>query len=737
MPMNFKRKWDFDQGNKDLLLNDLRNDREVIEILDERMAEIVVPAVAAEVDTVLDAELDPRVAADIEDPASDTAIALLGTFVNPLGRSLKKPRASLFLFFGESNSGGLGLNSDLSAAELLARPLVQILDNTTPANGFDSLDIGTNNLLGHTGLTGVSDGAGSTYELTRHGWESDLANSAERGEWGSSAVYLVKTGAGGSVLSQWNTGGAYFTTLTTRITSAVNALKAAGYEVDVFGMCSIGINDHIATLTANDYKTALLDYIARVRAIVAGLTGVPSMPITFTLLPADRATYNVKLYEIAAADPLFFLIDTATAPLQVDGNHWTSGGMKIIGERMLTAHRTRIGRGTQYDTNVAAGYSGTAAVQVRADEINRATTRAPVVWSLPSTGVTDAGSGVLSGSGSANVGALLSTALDAATLDVVIDYSTSAATNGVVVLVDDEPGANYTWSSGNAFLSCIYHVAGALYSGGTTGANAVSISQTIPGFPGKIRMRARGVDVIYSRSLDDGQTWREFYTHAGALTGKATVYIKAIFATAAASQAIKVSVTRLASEVSRDLAVLTSRLSALEAALYRDVAWTSLSGGVLSDGAGTISKAGSGSAIGGIATTALNADDFEVIGTMTSLNASSGVVLLLESTADTTYTWSGAQTFVAGIYQTASNVYRATDGGGSVTDTTVDATYPCQIRLRNSGDDVIADLSRDGGSTWVSLYTFTAALSGLTEVYPKVIFATGTTNQSMRVKVRR
>lgn len=72
MPMKFKRNWDFDQGNKDLLLNDLENDREVIEILAAHIAPAVVEA--------LDVELDSRVAGHIEDEESDVSGALLTSF---------------------------------------------------------------------------------------------------------------------------------------------------------------------------------------------------------------------------------------------------------------------------------------------------------------------------------------------------------------------------------------------------------------------------------------------------------------------------------------------------------------------------------------------------------------------------------------------------------------------------------------------------------------------------------
>lgn len=98
----------------------------------------------------------------------------------------------LIIIVGESNSGGYALNSELSSSELLARPAVQILNNNTLV--FEDLQIGVNNLIGHSGLSN-----GPT-----HGMESGLANSIESGlNWGVDQIHLVKTGQGGSQVSQW------------------------------------------------------------------------------------------------------------------------------------------------------------------------------------------------------------------------------------------------------------------------------------------------------------------------------------------------------------------------------------------------------------------------------------------------------------------------------------------------------------------------------------------------------
>lgn len=53
----------------------------------------------------------------------------------------------VFVFTGESNSGGVAPNSEATAEELASTSSVQILNNTTLK--FEDLDIGTNNLLDH------------------------------------------------------------------------------------------------------------------------------------------------------------------------------------------------------------------------------------------------------------------------------------------------------------------------------------------------------------------------------------------------------------------------------------------------------------------------------------------------------------------------------------------------------------------------------------------------------------
>ena len=99
----------------------------------------------------------------------------------------------LVVFAGESNSGGLAANSYATSGELSIRTL-PIWDNINN-DGFDFLDIGTNNLLGHAG--------NESYSSTAHGAELQLANRYDDGDFGDRTVYLCKAGQGGTTIAAW------------------------------------------------------------------------------------------------------------------------------------------------------------------------------------------------------------------------------------------------------------------------------------------------------------------------------------------------------------------------------------------------------------------------------------------------------------------------------------------------------------------------------------------------------
>lgn len=214
------------------------------------------------------------------------------------------------LLIGESNAGGYALNTELSAGELAPRAAVQILNNTSLE--FEDLDIPTNNLMGHDGLTG----------LPTHGFEAGFANDAEVGLWGATPIYLVKAGQGASRLSMWEDADAYWLTAMERIDAAEDEFTTLGVTPKWSILISIGINDALFGTTAGDYETALRDYIDRLRDRLG------DVPVALTLLMPDYAAYNVKQSLVASDTPRVFTLPMTNYSTR-DSNHWDAAGFKL------------------------------------------------------------------------------------------------------------------------------------------------------------------------------------------------------------------------------------------------------------------------------------------------------------------------------------------------------------------------------------------------------------------------
>ncbi|MBI1346297.1 hypothetical protein GC163_08395 [bacterium] len=242
---------------------------------------------------------------------------------------MASPRAITQLAFvinGESNSGGIGQNSDATADELAPRSAVQIMNLTSGLFDFEDLDIGANNLRDHAGLEG--------YYANSHGFELYLANAVEGHALpGFEQVYLVKTGQGGSTISQWNVGGTYWTKFLQRTAAAKAQLDDPTWVV----WFSLGINDQIAGTPTSTFKANLIAHLQRIQADLPGaviiMTGFEAMGYT---------AYTAALREVAAVEPNVFIIDTTAAALR-DGNHWSYAGLKTVGTRLVETSREVLG----------------------------------------------------------------------------------------------------------------------------------------------------------------------------------------------------------------------------------------------------------------------------------------------------------------------------------------------------------------------------------------------------------
>lgn len=243
------------------------------------------------------------------------------------------PEFPLFIFNAESNSGGIAVNADLSAPELASRPAVKILNNTTLA--FQDLDIGTNNIISHAGLTNNAT----------HGLEAGLAKLVEAGRLTYSTVYLLKTGQGGDVISSWSVGNAsgYWSTFLTRYAAVQSQASLLGIRLVPAMFYTQGINDEIgfslssnSALSGDAWKAATVAHFAKMRSLIS-----PTMPIFMTSFQAPltvRPDVNAKMIEIAAVDPYTFVLDTAVNGTRIDENHWSSVNFRHIAERFVDAY---------------------------------------------------------------------------------------------------------------------------------------------------------------------------------------------------------------------------------------------------------------------------------------------------------------------------------------------------------------------------------------------------------------
>jgi hypothetical protein len=222
----------------------------------------------------------------------------------------------LFVISGESNSGGYALNTEAPGHELGIRSSVKILNNTH-LSSFDDLDIGKNNLVGHTGLpNGVT-----------HGFELELANRAVASPVYNEPCFLVKTGQGGSRIAEWNTQGMFFKTFVKRSCAAKKLLEGLSYRTAV--LFSLGINDALAGTDGGVWKSAVISHLADIREVLGRDT-----PVIMTKFMPYYPEYNRMIGEIAEEVGNTYSVYTEDASLR-DEHHWDHAGMKLVAGRML------------------------------------------------------------------------------------------------------------------------------------------------------------------------------------------------------------------------------------------------------------------------------------------------------------------------------------------------------------------------------------------------------------------
>lgn len=241
-----------------------------------------------------------------------------------LFNSAKKERL-LYVIAGESNSGGFGQNSDIPLSELSPNPFVKIWNNTT--NIFESLQIGSNNLLGHEGLSNLG------FNLTRHGLERSLALDAR------SEFFVLKSGQGGSRINMWVPGATYENTsvvepyalLATRYNAAAAALSENGkYRVKPVLIWWLGINDALDGNTSIAWRIATESHFARMRVLMGA--SLPIFPLKIMTNNPSKILINQHIESLSNISGVY-PIDVSAADNQVlsDTNHWSATGLRTCG----------------------------------------------------------------------------------------------------------------------------------------------------------------------------------------------------------------------------------------------------------------------------------------------------------------------------------------------------------------------------------------------------------------------
>ncbi len=241
----------------------------------------------------------------------------------------------VFVFTGESNSGGIGRNADASPEECKPRPSVQIMNLTNGTFRFEDLQLGVNNLRDHHRLQDYYDNS--------HGLENGLAAAVESGRFPHhERVYLVKTGQGGSRISQWTAypSSGYWTKFVQRIEAGKRQLPDDLQWVVWF---SLGINDAIDEADVDSWKKDTQSHLNRIREQLPGAMVVMTQFQSMKAYPE----FDAAIQEVAASMPDVVVVDTSGASLR-DANHWDYAGLKTVAARMVEATRAAMAHRAQH-----------------------------------------------------------------------------------------------------------------------------------------------------------------------------------------------------------------------------------------------------------------------------------------------------------------------------------------------------------------------------------------------------
>ena len=247
----------------------------------------------------------------------------------------------LIVVFGESNSGGYALNSDVNVqpGDLDQRTNAYIFDNVNN-DSFDLLKCGgagQNNLFEHAGLSSTGT----------HGLELEIGLQADNGSLigKDGNVYILKAGQGGTRITHWVDGTIYsgvnsWQELQDRMTDAFSELNTLGVQnLKIYVMFSLGINDAISQTDPATWRSKTQTLISNFRNLYNFQNQSTVIKFFATQIMPNNQDYidiNNEILTIASSDSDFVAIQTSDATLR-DSNHWDYAGLRLISSRMLSA----------------------------------------------------------------------------------------------------------------------------------------------------------------------------------------------------------------------------------------------------------------------------------------------------------------------------------------------------------------------------------------------------------------
>lgn len=227
---------------------------------------------------------------------------------------------NVILLTGQSNSIGVGENSDATAEELEVSSDLLIWNESM--QGFQGLEIGANNI-----------GASSSKHGIELGLESEIIDSFNTPvhliKWGVSATGIVEHLPGGSVYDPF---------WTDYVRVGINSLINAGNTVRVSLVFIQGEKDSNTTEDTNAYSSRLDSWVSQWQSNLGA--GLPINLVEIYETNANDTTINTAFANKATLEGNVNVIETGDLS-SFDNLHWGYEQLKVIADRVVSSIKTQ------------------------------------------------------------------------------------------------------------------------------------------------------------------------------------------------------------------------------------------------------------------------------------------------------------------------------------------------------------------------------------------------------------